>query len=424
MPSHNTFYVISFGLLVIFSVFGLLGGWMYYAPLASSSVANGTLSAGIEKKTVQHLEGGIIESIKVKDGDEVTRGQVLVVLRDIQIKENLNILEAQYQDMMARYDRLKAQRDSKKNISFSDEVTNQSIINNQKSIFITTKKSIQDENLITKQRIRQSQKQINGLNSLIKSKSKRLASIAKESAEWESLFKERLVDKTRIRELKRETTMIEGDVASTQSDIARIQVQISELKTQLLLRQKEFRKETLSQLVQTKSTISDLKSKIVAITDTLQRTKIVSPADGTVVGMDIHTIGGVIPPGKEILSVVPKDSKLVIIAEVQTTDIDKVKIGLNSDLMFPAFNMRQIHVIEGKVIGISADSFINQQTGMPYYEAKIEVTPDGMKTLEENNFKLVPGMPATVMIRLGDSTVLNYIIKPFKNMVIRGFNEE
>jgi epimerase transport system membrane fusion protein len=424
MPSHNTFGVISFGLFVLFLVFGLFGGWAYYAPLASSSVASGKLSAGMEKKTVQHLEGGIVKSIQVKDGDEVQKGQILLTLRDIHIKENLNILKSQYQDMLALFDRLKAQRDGKKYIRFSSKITNKSIIKNQKSIFDTTERSMNDEDTITNQRIRQQQKQINGLNSLIRTKTRRLESIADERAEWESLFEQQLVDKTRIRELKREANMVEGDIASTKSDIARIGEQISELKTQLLLRKKEFRKETLNQLVQTKSSLSDIKSKMIATQDTLDRTKIVSPTDGTVVGMDIHTIGGVIPPGKEILSVVPKNSKLIIIVEVQTTDIDKVKVGLHSDLMFPAFNMKQIHIIQGKVIGVSADSFINQQTGMPYYEAKIEITPEGMKTLEENDFTLVPGMPATAMIQIGDSTVLNYIIKPFKNMVIRGFNEE
>jgi epimerase transport system membrane fusion protein len=424
MPSHNTFWVISFGLLVLFGVFGLLGGWMYYAPLASSSVANGKLSAGAEKKIVQHLEGGIVDKIHVKDGDVVQKGQVLITLREVQIKENYNILESQYQDMLALYARLEAQRDERNSIHFSDEITNNNLIINQKNIFETSKRLQEDEEIITRQRITQQKEQINGLRSIIETKERRLASIEEERVEWEALFAEQLVDKSRIRELSRESNLVEGDITNAQSEILRVQEQISELQTQLLLQKKEFRKETLKELVKVKSTISDLKSKMVALKDRLNLTKVVSPADGTVFGMDIHTIGGVIPPGKEILSIVPKNSKLLIEAEVQTTDIDKVKVGLHSDLMFPAFNMKKINIIEGKVVSVSADSFVNQQTGIPFYEAKIEVTPEGMETLKENNFVLVPGMPATAMIKLGDSTVLNYIIKPFKEMVIRGFNEE
>ncbi len=135
-------------------------------------------------------------------------------------------------------------------------------------------------------------------------------------------------------------------------------------------------------------------------------------------------MGGVIGRGEEILEIVPKDSKLIVIAQVNTTDIDRIKVGQYADLMFPAFNMRKIHIIEGKVIGVSADSFIDKATGQPYYEAKIELTKDGENELRKNGFILVSGMPATVMIKLERRTALDYIIKPFKEMVIRGFNEE
>jgi len=424
MPSHNTFYVISFGLLVIFSVFGLLGGWMYYAPLASSSVAIGKVSAGSAKKSVQHLEGGIVEAIHVKDGDVVKKGDVLVELEEIQIKERLNILEVQYQNMIALYARLKAQRDDKKSITFSTDSTNKTIMQDEKNIFITTKKSMQDEETINRQRIVQLRSQISGLKSLLGSKDRRIKSISVEIKEWKILFEQRLVDKLRIRELERENNMIEGDIANTRSEIARLQEQISEVKTQQLLRKKEFLKEVLNQMVAVKSQMSDVKSKIIATQDTLNRTTILSPADGTIIGLSIETIGGVVSPGKEIMGIVPETSKLIIIAQVNTTDIDKVKVGLLSDVMFSAFDMRQVNVIEGKVIHVSADSFINEVTGAPYYEAKIELTPKGIKQLKEYKFTLVAGMPAEVMIKIGDRTALSYLIKPFKDMIVRGFNEE
>jgi epimerase transport system membrane fusion protein len=140
IPSDNTTPAILFGLTVLFVVFGILGGWMYYAPLATSSVASGQVSAGSAKKTVQHLDGGIVKAIHVKDGDIVKKGDILIELEDVQIKENLNILKSQYQDMTATYDRLKAQRDNRDSIKFSKVVTDQNIIDNQKSIFYTNKK--------------------------------------------------------------------------------------------------------------------------------------------------------------------------------------------------------------------------------------------------------------------------------------------
>ncbi len=424
MPSHDDSSVIKFGLSLIFIVFFIIGGWMSFAPLASSSVAIGKVSADSNKKTIQHLEGGKVIAIYVKDGDKVKKGQILLKLRDVQIKAQLDILNAQYQDAIALFARLKAQRDNEKSITFPQNLTDENSIKDQENIFFTTLRTLRDEKIITRNRISQLQKQISGLEALIASKNKRLDSIIEERTEQEDLFKERLVDKQRIRELNREDNSIEGDLASTKSEIAKLNEQISETKNQQLLREQEFKKETLQRYVDAKSLISDLTSKIIANEDTLERTNIVSPIDGTVVGLSMHTVGGIINPSKPVLEIIPSNSKLLVIAQVQTTDIDKVRNGLVADIMFSAFNLKQVKVIQGKVIHVSADSFIDEVSGLPYYEAKIEVTKEGLKTLDENNFVLVSGMPAQVMIKLGDRTALSYLVKPFTNMLIRSFNEE
>lgn len=424
MPSYDDSSVIRFGLAVIFIVFVMIGGWMAYAPLASSAVAIGRVSADLDKKTIQHLEGGKIDTIYVKDGDSVKKDQILLKLSDVQIKAQLNILNTQYQDVLALFARLKAQRDGSKTVEFSSESTDENIINNQKNIFETTKRKIEDEKIITNNRIVQLKNQIDGLGSLISSKENRKSSITEEILEWESLYKQRLVDKQRIRDLQRENNMIEGDLASTKSEIAKINEQISELETQQLLREKEFQKETLERYVDAKSMISDLKAKIVATQDILDRTSITAPIDGVVVGFNMNTEGGIITPGKPILEIVPQDSKLIVVAQVQTTDIDKVHVGLIADIRFSAFDLTQAHVVEGKVIHVSADSFVDEVSGAPYYKAKIEVTKDGVKSLKQNHFVLVSGMPAEVMIKTGERTALSYLVKPFTDMLSRSFNEE
>lgn len=424
MPSHDDSSIIAFGLGLIFVVFILIGGWMAFAPLASSSVASGKVSADFGKKTIQHLEGGIVEAIYVKDGDSVKKDQVLIKLSDVQIKAQLDILRAQYQDAIALFSRLKAQRDGSANIEFPQELTDENVIKNQKNIFISTNKSIEDETAITNNRIVQLQSQIDGLSSLVKSKQNRLKSISEEILEWEDLYKQRLVDKLKIRELQREQNMVDGDLANTKSEIAKLKEQINEVKTQKLLREKEFKNETLQKFVEAETRISDLKSKIIANEDVLSRTTITSPIDGTILGLNLYTVGGVISPGKPLLEVIPQDAKLLVIAKVQTTDIDKVRIGLLADIMFPAFNIQQAHPIEGKVIHVSADAFMDEASKMPYYEAKIEVTKDGMQLLKEYDFVLVSGMPADVMIKIGERTALSYLVKPFTDMLDRSFNEE
>jgi epimerase transport system membrane fusion protein len=423
-PSSDDSTAIKFGMSIIFVVFGILGGWMAFAPLASSSVAMGEVSADLDKKTVQHLEGGKVSAIYVKDGDRVKKGQVLLKLRDVQIKSQLDILNAQYQDAIALYARLKAQRDGKSKITFPDDLVDEIAIRDQKNIFETTAKTIKHEKIITKNRIVQLQEQIGGLEALIESSRKRLKSIDEERKEQEELFEQRLVDKQRIRELKRESTRINGDLVNTQSEIAKLKEQISQVKTQQLLSEKQFKKETLQMYVDAKLQISDLVSKIRSTQDVLKRTKIVAPIDGTVVGLSLHTVGGIINPSRPVLEIIPNDSELIVVAQVQVTDIDKVKVGLLADIMFSAFNLKQVKEIQGKVVYVSADSFVDEATNMPYYEVKIEVTKQGKETLKENGFVLVSGMPAQVMINIGDRTALSYLIKPFKQMLRRSFNEE
>ncbi len=424
MPSTDDSKVIGFGLAIVFLLFGVFGGWAAFAPLAESSVAIGKISADLDKKTLQHLEGGVIESIHVKDGDEVKKGDLLLKLRDVHIKSQLDIFKTQYDDASALYARLVAQRDNKNSVVYPDELQNESIKKEQNNIFYETKKSIEDEKIISQNRVVQLQNQIEGLNSLMEAKESRLASIKEEILEWEDLYRQKLVDKLKIRELSREQNSIEGDISQTASEIAKLSEAINETKNQQLLREKEFTKETLGELVKAKSMLFDLKSKIVSVEDTLLRTNIVAPIDGTVVGLSLHTVGGVVSPGRDILQIVPQDSKLIVVAQVQTSDVDKVKVGIMADIRFSAFNVKKAHVVEGRVVHVSADSFMDEKSGMPYYEAKIEVTKNGEVQLVDYGFELVSGMPAEVMIKTSERTVLSYLVKPFTDMIARGFNEE
>ncbi|MDO8455216.1 MAG: HlyD family type I secretion periplasmic adaptor subunit [Sulfurimonas sp.] len=424
VPLSDDTSIIRFGLAVVFVVFVLMGGWAAFAPLATSSVATGKVSADLGKKTIQHLEGGVIDAIYVKDGDKVKKEQILMKLSDVQVKAQLDILNAQYQDGIALLARLKAQRDKLKQIEFPEELHDADSIKNQTNIFVSANKSIEDETTITNNRIVQLQSQIDGTTSLIASKQNRLESIKEEISEWEDLFKQRLVDKQKIRDLQRESNMIDGDLANAKSEIAKLKEQISEVGTQKLLREKEFKNETLQKFVEAETHISDLKSKIVANEDVLKRTTISSPIDGTVVGLSLHTVGGVVSPSKPILEIIPEDAKLLVIAQVKTTDVDKVRVGLLAEVKFSAFNLKHVLAIEGTVVHVSADIFIDEASHVPYYEAKIEVTKEGKKLLEENKFVLVSGMPAEVMINIGDRTALNYLVRPFEEMLGRSLNEE
>ena len=430
-PESNDKNTIRFGLGVLIVVFFLLGGWMALAPLASSAVSVGMVSADINKKTVQHLEGGIIDEILVKNGDFVKEGQVLLKFQNTNASAQLDIFKSQYIEALVLESRLESQIADLDEIKFSDELKTQEqtselsmVISRQKQIFDLKQKMVKNDELITTQRVAQLTKYKEGINSLINSKATRLKSIEEEISEWKVLFAEQLVDKIRLRDLTREKMLVEGDIANSKSEIAKTEEQMSELKSQLLARKKDVQDKTFAESVNNKNELSGLRSKIIATEDTTQRLIVKAPISGTIVGMEVHTKGGVVAAGKTILDIVPENSKLIIVTKVETKDIDKVHSGLLADIRFSAFDTRQTNVLEGEVVHISADALIDQKSGAPYYEAKIELTRKGYEQLAGYGFYLVAGMPAEVMIKIEDRTALNYLVKPFLDMFSRSFNEE
>ena len=418
IPSSDDTNIIKLGVGIVVFVFLILGGWSAFAPLATSSVAIGKISADTEKKIVQHLDGGIIKEILVKDGDEVKQGDILIKLDDVQIKSQLAILMAQHGEAVAMASRLEAQKDDK-NMAASGGLQK-----SQQNILLETQKLRNEERKINQSRIVQLQNNIAGLKSVIDGKKAKLASDKEQVAELEELFKERLVDKMKLRDLKTEISMLESDISNSNSEIQKTKQQIDELSNQQNYSDKKFKTETLTNLFDAKSKISDLQSKITAIQDMLNRTIITAPSNGIVVGMSVNTVGGTITPGKPILDIVPKNKNLVITAQVSVADIDKVTTGLLADIHFSAFNLKSAKPIEGKVSYVSADSLVSSDGKMQYYEAKVELTDKGMRDFKGYGFFMIPGMPVEVMIKTGDRTALDYIIKPMTDRVRKSFNEE
>ena len=430
-PPKSAVGPILFGLTILLVVFGFLGGWMYYAPLASSSVAIGTVSADLEKKTVQHLEGGIVEKLLVKDGDVVKKGDTLLKLGNAKVKGKFKMDNQQYLEGLAMEARLKAQRDDMPSISFPIALTNESykpnigeLISGQEEMFEARKRIVSSEERITQEKISQLMKQKEGIQHMIDSKSMRLSSVEEELVEWQELYEQQMIDKLKLRDVSREKISIEGNIASAQSQLNEIDVKISELEATNIYKEKEFQESVLSDLVQVQAKISNLKSMMSIGKDTLKQTTIKAPISGTIIGMKIHTVGGIIARGTPILEIIPEDSKLIVIAQVQTIDIDKVHKGLLCHIRFSAFDTKNTDVLEGIVMQVSADSILADNGMPPYYEAKIELTKQGRIDLKSYAFKLVAGMPAEVMIQLEERTVFEYMIKPLKDMFSRAFNEE
>ena len=423
IPDTNDKKYILIGLFVIFFMFGVLGVWAAYAPLATSSVAVGKIVPSSATVPIQHLTSGVIEKIYVKDGDIVKKDDTILKLRDIDLKEKLKSLTSQYQQFIATKNRLDAQVNNLENVEFSDMIED-SIKESQLKIFNETKNALKTKAELTKNQISQYQQEIKSSKSILQSKNSRLSSVLKELQEQKSLFKERLVGKQKLVQLQKESDGLRGDINSIKANILKQKDQIEQAKNNLKLFRKNLRQQNLEKLSEIKSKITNVNSQMVSIKDRLNRIAIKSPISGVVMGIDKHTAGEVVKPGGTICEIIPKGSKLIIEAKVSTKDIDKVKVGLKADLQFPSLDMRKLPYIKGKVIYVSADSRIDPRSKMSFYEAKIVITKEGLKILKEHNLPLIVGMPAVAMIRIGERTMLDYLIKPMREMVQRSFNEE
>ncbi len=418
---------VNFGIFVIFMLVGVFGIWLGMAPLNSAAVAVGKINVVSNKKIIQHLEGGVVDKIFVKDGDVVKAGDPLVEIKNAALQSEIGIVRADYLRTSAIVSRLEAQKDDASEIKFSDDIKQisgyEEVANGQISIFNEQKKLLDNEKTILKQRIKQLENQIQGAKAIMSAKKDRIASLNEEIREWERLFKEQLADKVRLRDLNREKTAVEGEIAAGTAEIARLGVQINETQGQIALRDRSFKEDILKKLEDAKIRLVDLEQRYNALKDQSERTIVKSPVEGSVVELAFHTIGGVIRPGERIMSIVPDDTDYVVEAKLNVVDIDTVHVGQLADIRFSAFQHKPSFVMEGKITYVSADS-VQDNAGHSYYDIKAELTPEGMKEFDRNEFFIVPGMPVEVMIKTGDRTMLEYILKPFIDMFKRAFNED
>lgn len=418
------------GVLVILVTFVGFGGWAALAPLEGAVIAPGQVVVDSENRVVQHLEGGIVSALHVRDGSRVEQGQLLLTLSDTQARAELEIVQSQLLEVLGLEARLRAERVDASEVEFPAELLEQNteasdnIIQGQNSLFSARREAHEGQIAIFEQRISALQQQKHGLNELNRNLDARISSYRGELANWQELYDEGLADRNRINEMERELYRLVGERASNDSSLAELDIKIGETRTELLVTRQSYVEDVSSQLREAQQRIADLTARRTAISDTLQRTSIRAPDSGIVVGMRAHTVGGVIRPGDTILSIVPEDQHHTVRARVQIADIDRVNVGQLADVRLSAFNQQNHDIVEGELMHISADAFEDERNGERYYEARIGITENGHQLMSEQGMYLVPGMPAEVMILTGKRTALQYLIDPITNMLDRALREE
>ena len=427
-PRTDTRPYILTGLLIIAIMFGGLGTWAALASLTGAIIAPGVVIVDSNRKTIQHLQGGSVAEIRVRDGDFVQAGDLLVRLDDTQARARLGIVESRLDILRARQDRLLAEQHGDDSVTFSPELSTRQndrkiadIVNNQKAIFDARRISIQGQVDIQNQRINQLREQIRGLNALRESKGRQVALIEDELKGLRELFAQGFAPRTRILALERTGEQLNGERSQHLTDIARAQEGISEAQLQIVQLRKTFTESVVSEVEDVQNDIFSAQQEQVAARDVVDHIEIRAPIAGVVVGMDVHTVGGVITPGQPILNIVPEGDKLVIEARIRPQDIDKVAIGQTAFIRLSAFDLRTTPELAGSVVTVSADSLSDPKTDTSYYVARVQIPDEEMGRL--GSLRLVPGMPAEVFIQTGERTAISFLMKPLQDGLARTFRE-
>ncbi len=420
--------VLGLSALALFFVIG--GIWAATAPLSGAVIAPGIVSPESSRQTIQHLEGGIIKELKVREGQRVNAGDPLVVLEDVRARSEVGALTSRLRVLVATETRLRAERAGSESVEFNhpslldrDNPDVRASIQAEINQFRTRRENALSRTAILRQRISQLEKQIEGFRRQLKAVKRQFDLIAEEVQIVDGLYKKGMARKPRLLALQRAQAQLLGSEGELVARIARAEEAIGETELQIVNLKIERQEEIDQQLSKVRGERAELEEQIRASLDRLRRTEIRAPVAGTVLGLRYKTTGGVIGPGEPILDLVPLEGDLVIEAKVATNDIDNVRSGQNAYIVFPSFAQRNLKRIGGRVERVSPDALEDNRSGERYYTARVTVDRRRLHEIAPE-IELSPGMPAEVFIETGERTMLEYLMQPFLQSVERAFREK
>ncbi|HMG49683.1 MAG TPA: HlyD family type I secretion periplasmic adaptor subunit [Inquilinus sp.] len=395
------------------------GVWAAFTPLAAAAVATGMVSPEGNKRTVQHLEGGIIRELAVRDGDEVKAGDTLLVLDATRDKATYDMVRMQRLAAVATIARLDAEQSGAAAIAWPEAMLNETppnpvasaLVKAQQDQFVSRRESIVGQKSVLAQRIAQSRSEIVGLKGQIRAADTQLELIQQEIDAVAPLVEKGLERRPRLLQLQRGQAQLAGQKASNLSSIAKAEQTVGESEMRMLALDSDFRDKVASERAKTQKELAALEERLRSSGDVVVRTRIVAPLDGTVTGRKFHTVGGVVAPGAPILEIVPKSAKVVLDVQVQPNDIDVVREGQPALVRFVAYSHRNVPRVAGRLIYVAANSTLDEKTGRAFFLAKIEVDPSVLKQAAPT-VVLSAGTPAEVSITTGSRTVLDYAFDP------------
>jgi HlyD family secretion protein len=407
-----------------------IGGWAATTELAGAVIAPGSLVVDSNVKKVQHPTGGVVGELRVRDGDHVKAGNVVVRLDDTQTRANLAIITKSLDELAARQARDEAERDGAKKVTFSAELLARMkdpevarAVQGEQKLFEIRRSAREGQVAQLRERIAQLREQIQGLADQVGAKKREIELIGEELTGVRELWSKNLIPITRVTALERDAARIEGERGSLVSTMAQTKGKITETELQILQIEQDLRTEVGKDLAEIRAKTAELVEKKVSAEDQLKRVDIRAPQDGMVHQLAVHTVGGVITPqGEPIMLIVPEADALTVEAKIQPQDIDQVRLSQKAVLRFSAFNQRTTPELNGEVSRVSADVSQDAKTGASFYTIRIGVPEAELARL--SGLRLVPGMPVESFIQTGERTVISYLTKPLQDQLMKAWREK
>jgi membrane fusion protein, type I secretion system len=415
------------GYLIVTVTFFVLGAWSAIAKLDSAVVASGVVAVESNRKTVQHLEGGIINEILVREGQRAKQGDILFRIDPTQAQANFDLQQNQLYAALAQEARLVAEREGATEVTSPEELQEVRVhptvaraLADQIKEFHERRASLSGQMDLLEAKVGQYKIEIEGLIVQQKATETQLRWIVEELADLRSLLDRNLVQKSRVLALEREKSRLEGVIGRSTADQAKAQNGIGEAQLQIRQLRQKFLEEVSGQILEVRQKIADLREKVRVAKDVFRRLVIAAPVSGTVQNLKFFTVGGVIKAGEPLLEIVPERDRFIVQAHVSPHDTESLIPGMRAEIRFTAFRTNVLPLIMGHVESVSRDRLIDETTRQPYFLAQI-IVEDVPREVRE---RLVAGMPADVLLPTGERTVLDYLVRPLKDRINSALREK
>ncbi|MCK6406774.1 MAG: HlyD family type I secretion periplasmic adaptor subunit [Rhodocyclaceae bacterium] len=421
--------LVSAGLWIIGISFGVVGSWMAFAPLSGAVVSSGLVKVDMNRKTVQHQEGGIIKEILVRDGDLVREGQLLMTLNDVRVDASFELVRQQFDSERARGSRLVAERDGKRSVEFPSDLLTRAeresrireFLDRERSLFTSRLATLDSQITLLKAQIVQTREEQGALTQQVAADTRAMQLQQQQLKQNEDLIKQGFVSQARNLELQRAVADYESRKSERVAEVAKSKQRQTELELKIVGLRNNYMQTAADELKDNANKTFELQERLRPSVDAAERQKIVAPATGEIVDMKFTSAGAVIGPRDPILDIVPRHAKLIIEGRIRTEDVNHVRAGSIADVRLVAFNQRITPVVEGKVTYVSGDRLIDRATNQPYYQINVDLLPESLK--EAGDLKLQAGMPVEIFVKTVERTALEYLFDPITAFIRRAFRE-